>query len=66
MEFTVTYEGGVYRFLIRSTDPDMDYEEEFELTDLGEARSTVEELIERLALPDEEFAEDVWGDTEDE
>lgn len=62
MEFIVTYEAGVYRFLVRSTDPDVDYEEEFELSDVNEAKTTVKELIDEIARPDEEFEEDVWGD----
>lgn len=62
MEFIVAYEAGIYRFLVRSTDPDVDYEEEFELSDINEAKMTVKELLEEIARPDEEFSEDVWGD----
>lgn len=65
MEFLVTYEAGVYRFVVRSTDPDVEYEEEFELVDLGEVRQTVHELVEEIARPDEDFEGGTWGDDEE-
>lgn len=62
MKFTVEFEAGVYRFLVESTAPGVDYAEEFELSDVNEAKMTVKELIEEIAQDDEDFGEDVWGE----
>ena len=62
MQFTVSFVAGVYHFLVESTEPGVDYEEEFELADVNEAKMTARELIEEIAQDDEDFGEDVWGD----
>ena len=54
MQFTVTYENGVWAFVVESTDPSSDYHEEFEITDESEAKTAAAELIEEIATLFEE------------
>lgn len=55
MQFTVTYNSGVWTFTVEATDPESDYFEEFEITDEAEAKTAAADLIEELAeLFDEE------------
>jgi len=49
MQFTVTYENGVWAFVVEGTDPGSDYHEEFEITDESEAKTAAAELIEEIA-----------------
>ena len=48
MQFTVTYESGVWTFKVEATDPESDYYEEFEITDESEAKTAAADLIEEL------------------
>ena len=55
MQFTVTYNSGVWIFKVEATDPESDYYEEFEITDESEAKTAAADLIEELTeLFDEE------------
>lgn len=55
MQFTVTYNSGVWTFTVEATDPESDYYEEFEITDKSEAKTAAADLIEELTeLFDEE------------
>lgn len=55
MQFTVTYDRGVWNFTVEATDPESDYYEEFEITDKAEAKIAAADLIEELTeLFDEE------------
>ena len=55
MQFTVTYNRGVWTFTVEATDPESDYYEEFEITDESEAKTAAADLIEELTeLFDEE------------
>lgn len=55
MQFTVTYDRGVWTFTVEATDPESDHYEEFEITDESEAKTAAADLIEELAeLFDEE------------
>jgi len=54
MQFTVTYENGVWTFVVEGTDSTSDHHEEFEITDESEAKTTAAELIEEIATLFEE------------
>ena len=48
MKFTVLYEQGVWSFEVVSTGDEETYYESFELTDLDEAITAAEELVEEI------------------
>ena len=48
MKFTVLYEQGVWTFEVVSTGDEENYHEYFELTDLDEAITAAEELVEEI------------------
>lgn len=61
MRFTVTYEDGIFKFEVASADEDNDYFEEFEITDLNEAKDTAWELVQDI----KEMAEEEMDPFED-
>ena len=61
MRFTVTYEDGAFIFHVSSTTEDNDYFEEFEITDLNEAKDTAWELVQDI----KEMAEEEMDPFED-
>ncbi len=66
MRFTVTFEGGVFTFLVESLNADETFVEEFELIDVNEAKETVWELIDEISAPtsdaDDDFVDDLFKD----
>jgi hypothetical protein len=66
MRFTVTFEGGVFTFLVESLNADETFVEEFELIDVNEAKETVWELIDEISAPasdaDADFVDDLFKD----
>lgn len=55
MQFTVTYDNGVWTFTVEATDPESDYYDEFEILDKAEAQAAAAELIDEITnLFDEE------------
>jgi len=58
MEFKVIFEAGCWVFQVSSSDNEDNYFEEFEITDLNEARDAVWDLVEEISKVDEDFQED--------
>lgn len=52
MRLTVEFFDGVYSFRVESLEPSDDYVEEFELTDLSEAKEAAWEIISDLSEKD--------------
>ncbi len=63
MRFTVEFEDGVWLFVVESQD---DYREEFELTDLSEARDTAWDLIEEISKDEDDFPSELIKDLGDD
>ena len=53
MRLTVEFVDGIYSFRVESLEPDDEYLEEFELTDLSEAKEAAWEIISDLSEPSE-------------
>lgn len=64
MEFRVIFEDGCWLFQVSSSDNEDTYFEEFEITDLNEARDTAWDLIEEISKADEDFQEDFLDELE--
>ena len=63
MRFTVDFADGVWSFVVESQD---DYREEFELTDLSEARDTAWDLIEEISKDADDFPPELLKDLSDD
>lgn len=61
MRFSVEFEDGVWSFTVESDEDGGIYAEEFELTDLNEARDTAWDLIEEISR-EEDFPPDLLED----
>jgi len=48
MQFSVTYEDGVWVFNVSSSEGEPDYQEEFEITNIADARLAARQLIEEI------------------
>lgn len=66
MRLTVTFEDGTWTFEVESIDPDETYYEQFEITDLNEARDTVWDLIEEISVGQDDPIRDLFEDDEEE
>ncbi len=69
VQFSVTYEDGIWVFSVSSLEGEPEYLEEFEITNLGDARSIAEKLVEEirdLTEEDMEEEDDEDDDYEDE
>jgi hypothetical protein len=64
MEFRVVFEDGCWLFQVSSGENEDNYFEEFEITDLNEARDTVWDLVEEISRADEDFQEDFLQELE--
>lgn len=64
MEFRVIFEDGTWLFQVASSDNEDSYFEEFEITDLNEARDTAWDLIEEISKADEDFQDDFLDELE--
>ena len=60
MQFTVTFEEGVWSFEVNSTGDEDTYYEEYELTDLNEAREAVWALVEEISVVEDDM-DDIFG-----
>jgi hypothetical protein len=66
MKFTVIYADGVWTFEVEATSPDDSYCEQFEITDLNEARDTVWNLVEEIQTRTDDPFEDFFDDNDEE
>lgn len=65
MQFTVTYEDGVWAFKVTSTGDESEYLEEFEIDDEAEAMAVAAELVEEIReLSDNEQVDGYFGGTQ--
>lgn len=64
MEFRVIFEDGCWLFQVASSDDEDSYFEEFEVTDLNEARDAAWDLIEEISKGEEDFQEDFLDELE--
>lgn len=62
MRFTVTFEAGVYTFLVESLGSADTFVEEFELIDANEAKETVWELIDEISATSDDEGDDFVDD----
>lgn len=62
MEFRVIFEDGCWLFQVSSSDNEDTYFEEFEITDLNEARDTVWDLVEEISRREEDFDDDLLSE----
>lgn len=66
MRFTVTFEGGVFKFLVETLDADDSFVEEFELVDVNEAREQALELLDEISdydpTDDADFVRDLFDE----
>lgn len=65
MKYTVEFCDGTWIFEVESTDPDDTYYEQFEITDLNEARDTAWDLIEEISKQQDDPIRELF-DEEDE
>ena len=65
MKFMVTYADGTWTFEVEATSPDDSYYEQFEITDLNEARDTVWDLVEEIQTRSEDPFEDLFDDVDE-
>ena len=64
MQFRVIFEDGCWLFQVSSTDDGETYFEEFEVTDLNEARDAAWDLIEEISKDEEDFEDDLLEELE--
>lgn len=64
MEFRVIFEDGCWLFQVASTPDENFYFEEFEISDLNEARDAAWDLIEEISKDEEDFQEDFLDELE--
>lgn len=64
MQFRVIFEDGCWLFQVSSVDDGETYYEEFEVTDLNEARDAAWDLIEEISKDEEDFEDDLLEELE--
>ena len=64
MQFRVIFEDGCWLFQVSSADDGETYFEEFEVTDLNEARDAAWDLIEEISKDEEDFEDDLLEELE--
>jgi hypothetical protein len=64
MEFRVVFEAGTWIFQVSSSPEEDSYYEEFEITDLNEARDAVWDLVEEISRAEEDFDGDLLSELE--